>query len=204
MTLFSRKDEAIQASPPKNEEVTPTKLEHGAPQILAQTPIDPVIEARVRRKLDLHLIPLLSSLYLLAFLDRSNIGNARIAGMEEDLNLSSPDYEWLLTIFYITYICFTFLAIMWKVVPPHRWAALCVLGWGIVSTAQAATQNWAGMMALRGLMGAFEIAYGPGVPYLLSFFYLRSELGLRVLNPRYKVSAVSQGGHIRDGQQGFF
>lgn len=36
--------------------------------------IDPAIEKRVRRKLDLHLVPLLSALYLLAFLDRSNIG----------------------------------------------------------------------------------------------------------------------------------
>jgi hypothetical protein len=36
--------------------------------------IDPVIEKRVRRKLDLHIVPLLSALYLLAFLDRSNIG----------------------------------------------------------------------------------------------------------------------------------
>ena len=36
--------------------------------------IDPVVEKRVRRKLDLHIVPLLSALYLLAFLDRSNIG----------------------------------------------------------------------------------------------------------------------------------
>jgi sugar phosphate permease len=178
MRLFPRKDEATQADASK-EQVTPTKLEHGATHPSSQNAIDPVIEARVRRKLDWHLIPLLSALYLLAFLDRSNIGNARIAGMEEDLHLTSSEYTWLLTVFYITYICFAPLAIMWKVVPPHRWAAFCVLGWGIVSTAQAATQNWAGMMVLRGLMGAFEIAYGPGVPFLLSFFYLRDEVGLR-------------------------
>lgn len=36
--------------------------------------IDPVVEKRVRRKLDTHIVPLLSALYLLAFLDRSNIG----------------------------------------------------------------------------------------------------------------------------------
>jgi hypothetical protein len=107
------------------------------------------------------------------------ISNARIAGMEEDLNLSSSQYQWLLTIFYISYIIFGFLAIMWKVVPPHQWAAGCVFVWGLVSTVQAATTSWGGMMALRFLMGAAEIAYGPGVPFLLSFFYLRHELGLR-------------------------
>jgi hypothetical protein len=181
MRLFPSKNyEPTQPTMPDETYIPPSKLESGpnSPPPLTST-IDPVISARVVRKLDLHIVPLLSALYLLAFLDRSNIGNARIAGMAEDLRLTSPDYEWLLTIFYISYICFTFLAIMWKVVPPHRWAAFCVLGWGIVSTVQAATTNWAGMMALRFLMGAFEIAYGPGVPYLLSFFYLRHEVGLR-------------------------
>lgn len=42
---------------------------------------------RALRKCDYRLIPLLGVLYLVAFIDRSNIGNARIAGMEEDLNL---------------------------------------------------------------------------------------------------------------------
>lgn len=50
---------------------------------------------------------------------------------------------------------------------------------GLVASCQAATQNWQGMMALRFLMGAFEAGFGPGVPYLLSFFYRRHELGLR-------------------------
>jgi hypothetical protein len=178
MRFFARKDDATQSASP-TEHVAPTKLEDGPVGQTSSTSIDPVVEARVRRKLDTHLIPLLSALYLLAFLDRSNIGNARIAGMENDLRLTSDKYEWLLTIFYISYIVFAPLALMWKVVPPHIWAAFCVLGWGVLSTVQAATQNWAGMMALRFLMGVFEIAYGPGVPYLLSFFYLRHELGLR-------------------------
>ncbi|KAI7361934.1 hypothetical protein KC336_g21752, partial [Hortaea werneckii] len=61
-------------------------------------PVDPALEKKVLRKLDWNLVTLVSWLYLLAFLDRSNIGNARIAGMEEDLNLSGSDYQWLLTI----------------------------------------------------------------------------------------------------------
>ncbi|KAL1621667.1 hypothetical protein SLS56_009065 [Neofusicoccum ribis] len=141
--------------------------------------IDPAAEKRVVRKLDFHVVPLVMALYLLAFLDRSNIGNAKIAGMEEDLELEGDRYDWLLTIFYISYIVFEFQAIMWKIVPPHRWAAWCVFGWGLVATVQAATHNWQGMMALRFLMGMFEAGYGPGIPYLLSFFYLRHEVGSR-------------------------
>lgn len=52
-------------------------------------------------------------------------------------------------------------------------------GRGLVATCQAAVHNWQGMMALRFLMGVFEAGFGPGVPYLLSFFYRRHELGLR-------------------------
>jgi len=145
----------------------------------AESVIDPAIEKKLVRKLDFNLVPLVSALYLLSFLDRSNIGNARIAGMSKDLDLDSGQYAWLLTVFYITYICFTFSIICWKIFPPHRWAAFVVFGWGAIATCQAATTSWAGMMICRALMGVFEIAFGPGVPYMLSFFYLRNELGFR-------------------------
>lgn len=57
----------------------------------------------------------MTHIVLLSFLDRSNIGNARIAGMEKDLNLDGDKYDWLLTIFYISYILFQFQAFMWKI-----------------------------------------------------------------------------------------
>ncbi|EPE25325.1 MFS general substrate transporter [Glarea lozoyensis ATCC 20868] len=137
------------------------------------------IEKRVLKKLDRRLVSLVFVLYLLAYLDRSNIGNARIAGMEEDLSLSSPDYQWLLTIFYISYIIFEWFALMWKLVPPHIWAAFCVMGWGLTATLQSATFSFSGMMAARFFLGLFEAGFGPGIPFLFSFFYLRHEIGFR-------------------------
>jgi len=100
--------------------------------------------------------------------------------MTEDLSLTGNRYAWLLTVFYIGYILFAFLAIMWKVMPPHLWACIIVLAWGLIATLQAATMTWAGEMACRFFLGAAEQGFGPGCPYLLSFFYLRHELGLRV------------------------
>lgn len=144
--------------------------------------IDPAMEKRVIRKLDLHVVPLVMALYLLAFLDRSNIGNAETAGMYRGLHLggeNSPQYTWLLTIFYIAYIVFEPLILMWKIVPPHYWAAFVTFVWGLTSTCLAATDSWAGAMVLRFIMGGAEAAYGPGIPYLLSFFYLRHEVGFR-------------------------
>jgi MFS family permease len=100
--------------------------------------------------------------------------------MSDELHLSSPDYQWLLTIFYISYIVFEWFALMWKMVPPHMWAAFCVVGWGITATLQAASFSFSGMMAARFFLGFFEAGFGPGIPYLLSFFYLRHEIGVRI------------------------
>jgi hypothetical protein len=91
--------------------------------------IDPAMEKRVVRKIDMRVTPLVTFLFLLSFLDRSNIGNARIAGMEDDLDLVGDRYDWLLTIFYISYIIFQFQGFMWKVLPPHTWACIITLAW---------------------------------------------------------------------------
>lgn len=58
-------------------------------------------EAAVIRKLDWRLLPLVFVLYSLSVLDRSNLGNAKLAGMEEDIDLTGYKYNWLGTIFYI-------------------------------------------------------------------------------------------------------
>jgi MFS family permease len=50
---------------------------------------------------------------------------------------------------------------------------------GIASTLQAVTFNWAGMMACRFFLAIAEAGYAPGIPFLLSFFYMREEVGLR-------------------------
>ena len=142
--------------------------------------IHPDIERRVVRKMDMRIVPLVTALYVLAFLDRSNIGNAKIAGMEKELHLVGNKYQWLLTIFYISYILFEFQSLMWKIVPPHLWLTFCVFCWGVFATCQSATRNWSGMMALRFLLGISEAGFGPGIPYLLSFFYLRHEVGVRI------------------------
>ena len=68
---------------------------------------------------------------------------------------------------------------LWKILPPHIWASFIIFAWGLIATLQAATTSWAGEMVLRFLLGAAEAGFGPGIPYLLSFFYLRHEVGLR-------------------------
>ncbi|KAH8696456.1 putative MFS transporter [Talaromyces proteolyticus] len=139
----------------------------------------PEEERDVVKRLDKRLVLFLAFLYLLSFLDRSNIGNAKIAGLSDDLRLSSSQYEWLLTAFYITYICFEWMTLMYKVVPAHIYIPICVFSWGLIASCQAlATSFWI-MVLLRALLGISEAGFGPGVPFYLSLFYKREELAYR-------------------------
>ncbi|PWZ02909.1 MFS general substrate transporter [Testicularia cyperi] len=136
-------------------------------------------ERTVVRKLDARIVVISFLLYLVALLDRSNIGNAKTAGMEKDLGMSDSQYQWLLTVFYIAYIVFQFQVFMYKLLPPRVWVAFCVLVWGIAGVCQAAVTNWAGMMAARFFLGLSEAGYGTGVALYMSFFYPKTEIGLR-------------------------
>ncbi|KAK5131356.1 hypothetical protein LTR04_004920, partial [Oleoguttula sp. CCFEE 6159] len=98
-----------------------------APRGMRYVHIEPATQKRVVRKLDMHLMPLVVALYLCSILDRGNIGNAQTAGMSKSLRMDSAQYQWLLTVFYIPYILFEWMALMWKVVPPHQWAFITVL-----------------------------------------------------------------------------
>ncbi|KAL5382482.1 hypothetical protein DPSP01_006581 [Paraphaeosphaeria sporulosa] len=139
----------------------------------------PTESARVRRKLDTHLVAFLALLYSLSFLDRSNIGNARIAGLVDDLRLTDSQYEWLLWAFYITYIAFEWMTLLYRVVPAHIYISLCIAAWGVLASLQAAATSFPVLVVLRGLLGVSEAAFGPGVPFYLSFFFRREELALR-------------------------
>lgn len=64
-------------------------VENGTPELQ----LDPKLDRQTVRKLDMLLIPMMCMIYLLAFLDRSNIGNARIAGMQKDLGITDHQYQ---------------------------------------------------------------------------------------------------------------
>lgn len=48
---------------------------------------------------------MLALLFLCSFLDRTNVGNAKIIGLESDINITDHQYDTGLAVFYLTYIC---------------------------------------------------------------------------------------------------
>ena len=139
----------------------------------------PEEEHAVLRKLDRRLVLFVALLYMLSFLDRSNIGNAEIAGLKQDLNIDDSQYKWLLRGFYITYILFEWMTLLYRVLPPHAYISLCVATWGLFASFQALSINFGSMLFLRLVLGISEAAFGPGVPFYFSFFFKRNELAYR-------------------------
>src|SRR5216117_1889134 len=95
-------------------------------QILENTesldPIGSTAEKDLMLKCDKHIIPILSVLFLLSFLDRINIGNARLQGLEKDLHMTGHDFSISLFIFFIPYIlCEVPSNIIMKKVAPSTW-----------------------------------------------------------------------------------
>ncbi|KAI1503583.1 major facilitator superfamily domain-containing protein [Biscogniauxia marginata] len=138
-------------------------------------------EAAVRRKLDWQLVPTVTILYLLCFLDRVNIGNARIQGMQEDLDLYGYRFNIATSIFYIVYLTVEVPSnIILKRVGPRFYLPGLVLGFGAVSLATAFVHNFDQLCALRALLGIFEGGTMPGIAFFLSSFYKRGELYFRI------------------------
>lgn len=142
--------------------------------------ISGVDEKKLMRKIDLALIPWLSLLYLLSFLDRTSIGNAKLYRLEEDLGLSDNQYLISLTIFFFSYAIFEVPSnVFLKRLRPSLWLSGLMFFWGIMMTVQGLVHNYGGLLAMRWMLGLFEAGLFPGVNYYLSCWYKRSEFGIR-------------------------
>ena len=106
-------------------------LSHDLPHL---EPIDPAAEKRLVRKCDLYVVPVLSLLYSLAFIDRINIGNARLQGLEKDLKMKGQDYNVALFVFFIPYILFEVPSnLLIRKITPSTWLSSIMILWGMNS-----------------------------------------------------------------------
>ncbi|KAI5859577.1 MFS general substrate transporter [Durotheca rogersii] len=139
------------------------------------------IDRKLVWKLDWILIPWLCILYLLAFLDRTNIGNAKVAHLTDDLQLSLPhEYNATLTIFFVSYSVFEPLTnVLLKRLRPSIFIPIIMILWGASMTGMGFVHNYSGLLAARWFLGLTEAGLFPGVNYYLSCWYKRSEFGVR-------------------------
>ncbi|KAH8896662.1 MFS general substrate transporter [Thozetella sp. PMI_491] len=139
-------------------------------------------EDMIRHKIDWHTVPLVTVLYMLTFLDRINIGNARIQGLAAELDMATGvRFNWALSIFYIIYLLVEVPSnILLKRIGGRFYLPLLVCMFGIVSIGTAFVKSFEGIMTARAFLGVFEGGAMPGMAFFLSCFYKRQELLFRV------------------------
>ncbi|KAJ5999857.1 hypothetical protein N7481_000266 [Penicillium waksmanii] len=146
--------------------------------------IDParrvVVEKTLKRKLDAR-CSLFVLIYIMNYLDRNNISAARLKGLQDDLNLSDPQYSTCLSILYVGYILMQVPSNMFinRISRPSIYIAISMTLWGIISTCSGWAKNFGHMVAIRFLLGFVEAAFLPGALLILSKWYTRKELTTR-------------------------
>ncbi|OAX82139.1 hypothetical protein ACJ72_03509 [Emergomyces africanus] len=136
---------------------------------------------KILRKVDYRLVPLLGVLYLLAFIDRGNIGNAKIAGMNEDLQLRGMQYNIALTVFFVPYSLFEVPSnIVLKILRPSVWISVMLFSWGTVMTLMGIVANYRGLVVARFFLGVTEAGFFPAASFLLTIWYRRYEVQTRM------------------------
>ncbi|CAK5281322.1 unnamed protein product [Mycena citricolor] len=136
---------------------------------------------RVLRKLDWHLLPFVSLLYLLSFLDRANIGNARVAGMATDAHLTGLRYNTVAAVFFLPYAFAEIPSnILLKLIRPSRWIPSIMLAWGLVMTLMCLCKTYEDLIAARVFLGLTEAGLFPGVTFYLSLWYRKRDVAARI------------------------
>ena len=125
--------------------------------------LDPVLNKALVRKQDLRIVPLSAAIYLLCYLDRSNIGNAKVLNAKTgdnllaDTKMSNHQYLIALMVFLVAYALFEVPSNYFlKKMRPSRWIAFLMFSWGSITVGLGGTQSVASVTAVRFLLGVFE------------------------------------------------
>ncbi|KAH7096798.1 MFS general substrate transporter [Auriculariales sp. MPI-PUGE-AT-0066] len=149
---------------------------------------DPAAERRLLFKQDRLILPLTALLYLSAYLDRGNIGNARqvgpcqLQGLEATvLDGDETKYSIVLMCFYITYIVFSIPGtLLAKAILPSMSIAMGCLVWSVAAASMAGAQNFASVVVCRLFIGVGEAMFGQAVALYYSMWYKKDEIAKRL------------------------
>ncbi|KAL4878114.1 major facilitator superfamily domain-containing protein [Aspergillus karnatakaensis] len=137
-------------------------------------------EIKLLRKLDLFILSFCCLCYFANYLDRTNLNNAYVSGMREELNFQGNELNQINTVFTVGYIVGQVpsnLALTF--VPPRLFFPTVMIIWGGLTMITAAVANPQGIMAIRFFLGLAESSTFVGTHYILGSWYTEKELGKR-------------------------
>lgn len=142
--------------------------------------LDPKLEAKLLRKLDLTLMPLFGMMFFFSYLDRANIGNAKVAGMTEDLNMSESQFSTASSILYATYITVQIPGVLlMRRFRPNLYLGTMMFIWGMVTVFTVFVQGFGGLCAVRVILGVLEGSFFSCMSVYTSNVYESNELATR-------------------------
>ncbi|BGP22487.1 hypothetical protein JCM10295v2_001366 [Rhodotorula toruloides] len=148
---------------------------------LAPLEIDPVVERRVVRKLDMTVLIAFAMVFGINYLDKIGLSYATIFGMKKDLALVKQDYSWTASIFYFGQAASEFVCLyLLHKLPIRSFVGVSIVIWATVVACQAATKNFTDMMIVRFFLGFTEGAVAPAFVLMTSFFYRKREQPIRI------------------------
>ncbi|KAH8668461.1 major facilitator superfamily transporter [Xylariales sp. PMI_506] len=159
-------------------------------------------EKKLVRKIDLRIFPTMVVLFILNFIDRNNFANARLYNLESDLGLTDVQYQTCISILLVGYVSMQVPSnlILSKLSRPSWYLCSCAAVWGVISAATGSVHNATGAIMCRFFLGCVEAALFPGSIFLLSRWYTRREMQVRVtLLNAGNIAAQAFGGLIAAG-----
>ncbi|TFK99065.1 MFS general substrate transporter [Pterulicium gracile] len=138
------------------------------------------LERGLLLKIDWFILSYCCLMYFSNYLDRSNINNAYVSGMKEELDMQGTEFNKINTIFTCGYIVGMIpnnLAI--QVFPPRIWFPLMQIAWGILTFCTSAVHNVESIYGIRFIQGMAESSTFVGTHYILGSWYKSAELGKR-------------------------
>ncbi|ORX50221.1 MFS general substrate transporter [Hesseltinella vesiculosa] len=137
-------------------------------------------EKALVRKFDKRIMPMLTILYICQRLDLSNIGNAKVAGLQDDLGLSNSTYSWVISIYVLGVIAVQIPSnMLLERSRPSLFISFFVTVWSVVSIFTSFTHDFKTLAVARFFLGITEAPFFPCSTFLLSLFYKPREIAVR-------------------------
>src|SRR5258708_4760745 len=150
-------------------------------------------ETKTYRKVDVRLIPFLFLCYILAYLDRVNVGFAKLQ-MLKDLSMSDAAFATGAGIFFIGYFFFEVPSnVLLKKFGARLWIARIMISWGVVSACMIFVKGVWSFYSLRFLIGLAEAGCFPGVIFYLTLWYPSTRRSTRTA---WFVAAIAASGGV--------
>lgn len=162
---------------------------------------DDIVSRNIRRKIDLRLCTIAGILCSLNLLDSGIISSAAVTSMPQDLGLTGNRFSVAIFIFTVASICAQLPAtIIMRFVGPPIFFSCTTICFGLITLCTAFITSWREMIAMRVLLGISMSGIYPGLTYLLSTWYRRSEQQLRfAFLQSGEVTILATGGIVNFG-----